>query len=443
MRVTARNLAEAANCRLDANRRLVPFRPFQGGIPGIRIWSPYWATLAAGIGVRSPGVAFRPDGKEVASAGLDCKVRLWDPNTLHELALLDHQQKVRSVAYSPDGKMLAAGLEDADGAVQLWDVTVSPPVPKGQPFPKGPCKGTRVAFSSDGRLAIGGGARDRSGFLILWDVMAGQQLAELHGYTHQVLGVAFSPDGKRLASANWGGTVRLWDVSGPMPTETDRRKNEGRAHSVAWSPDGKRLAAGVGGAYFLWDVTGPKLTKEGFWKTHLYAGQVVFTPDGKMLVVGNYYGRIRLVTLEELERLPGSNLDDSRAFSSEGRLFAFARPSYHVTGYLSGRPNVGLRQRVRRDGTWRGDSLSPKPKLPQFVYHNSLLAFAPGGETLATWKGGSKDWGRSVVVRLWPVRRGDTSIPQAKLDKKVMLVSSPWPSIQWAKCWLSAAKIRT
>jgi hypothetical protein len=154
-------------------------------------------------------VAFSPDGRLLASGSWDNTVKLWDVATGREVRTLrGHTDWVRSVAFSPDGRLLASG--SWDNTVKLWDVATGREVRtiRGHDI-----EVESVAFSPDGRrLASGSG----DGTVKLWDVATGQEVGTLRGYTDSALGwvlsVAFSPDGRRLASGSKDGTVRIWGV---------------------------------------------------------------------------------------------------------------------------------------------------------------------------------------------------------------------------------------
>ena len=238
-------------------------------------------------GVRS--VAFSPDGTLLASAGgegfqEDGTIKLWDVATHENIATLEgHTDPVFSVVFSPDGRLLASG--SGDGTVRLWDVATHENIAtlEGHEF-----EVASVAFSPDGTLLASASlsfsffdANSDDGTIKLWDVATKQNIATL-----QVIAtsVAFSPDGTTLASGTLDGTVELWDVA----TRENIATLEGHAYwvwSVSFSPDGTTLASGALGedaTIKLWDVA----TRENIATLQAPGVSVAFSPDGTTLASG-------------------------------------------------------------------------------------------------------------------------------------------------------------
>jgi WD40 repeat protein len=177
-------------------------------------------------------VACDPSGRYVATASQDKTVRLWDAATGQLRQVLSgHKDFVFAVAFSPDGGRLASASNDH--TARVWQVDDGLEVAKLHHRHSV----SAIAFCPDGRLATG--SEDSS--IRLWKIETGKELYVLQGHTGTVTGLTFDAVGRRLVSASVDGTVKLWDLATRQELMT--LAGGAAAAGVAFSPDGHRLAA--------------------------------------------------------------------------------------------------------------------------------------------------------------------------------------------------------
>ncbi|MFJ2830431.1 hypothetical protein ACIPC1_23190 [Streptomyces sp. NPDC087263] len=190
--------------------------------------------------------SFSPDGRTLATAGVQT-VRLWDVtdrNNPRALARLGgYMGSAGTAVFSPDGRTLATG---GNKKSMLWDIT-DPRRPSALDFAFASDSVPAHAFSPDGRiLATVNTANNTVRLLDMTDLRHPRQLALLTGYTRVVYTVAFTPDGRRLATGDADRKARVWDVGDPRQPEelANLTGNELDVPTVVFSPDGHTLATG-------------------------------------------------------------------------------------------------------------------------------------------------------------------------------------------------------
>ena len=235
-------------------------------------------------------VDWSPNGRLLAVASKG--VSIIDAQTLAEVRSLSTPHEVMSVAYSPDGSVVAAGLT-GDGSVRLWKTSDWSSLP-GLEGNSSSAIIYDLAFSPDGKMIASGGSDNT---ICLSRISDGKLLLTLPGHAGDVRDVAFSPDGQMIASASLDKTVRVWRVSDGTALLT-LRLFTGEVYGVAFSPDGQTLAsASIDHSVRLWRVSDGMLLRTielpGAWYT------VTFMPDGQTVAAGGSDNTIRVLRVSD------------------------------------------------------------------------------------------------------------------------------------------------
>ncbi len=321
-------------------------------------------------------VAFSPDGKVLASGSHDKTVKLWNVEIGQEIRTLTaHSDWVNSVAFSPDGKTLASGSRDK--TVKLWNIETGEEL---KTLTAHSDWVRLVAFSPDGKT-LASASKDKT--IKLWNAATGQEIKTLTGHSESVWSIAFSFDGKTLASGSGDKTIKLWNVQ----TGKEIKSFAGHSddiNSVAFSPDGKLLASGSSDKTIkLWDVASGKEIKTLAGHSEV-VWAVAFSPDGKTLASGSFDTNIKSWSVASGQQIKSFaepyGLILSVAFSPDGKTVA------------SGIHNRTVKLRNIETGQ----------EILSLRGHSSLIlsvAFSPDGRNLAS----GDHFG---YVKLWNIANG-------------------------------------
>jgi WD40 repeat protein len=317
-------------------------------------------------------LAFTPDGRSVLTAGWDGTVRVWDPGTSRErrrfgektgeVAYWARQGEIAGLAPTPDG--LGVVLGSWGDTMTVLDLATGK---QRRPFGDKQAAVMPVEVSPDGKRLL---TMSQSGPPTLWDLAAGKELCQFKGHEGQVTTAKFAPDGKTVTTASRDvvfisglangprgikdSTLRFWDVA----TGKERHRVEAAVVAMAYSPDGKTLATGTGMGEVQWrDAATGKVWRAV--KVHpSWVNSLAFSPDGRCLAsAGLREGTVYLwenASGLERGRFAGHRGDVNRvAFSPDGRTLASGGVDtsvllWDVTGL---RPGARSRERPMTDPT--------------------------------------------------------------------------------------------
>jgi RNA polymerase sigma factor (sigma-70 family) len=391
---------------------------FKSGPSELRLWDPATGRELRRLPQKGTAtcLAFSADGKTLAM-GLGPKgwdqpgdLVLWDASTFKEVRTLKgHTKWVTAAAFSPDGKTLFTGSYDAKP--RLWDAGAGKELA---------VLGTRLpvydaAFSSDGKLLVAQTGNITDHAIRVWDVATRKEVGRLAGHQSAVSVLAFSADGKSLASGSADATVGLWDLAARK--EVHRLEADGwGGTAIGFSADGRALlSGGMGSNAVAWDAKTAKEVRK-FDTGDGYFGRMAFSPDGKVVAS---WGRQRdsvglwdTATGKELRRLdPVPKWVNALAFSPDGSLLA--------VGTGQGPPYITVWEvRTGRLVHQMGGEGS------SWVWS---LAFSADGRTLASGHDDRR-------VRVWEVATGGQRFAFDHGDRAGALAFSPDGSLLASAC---------
>ncbi|MFY9556727.1 MAG: hypothetical protein WAV47_18605 [Blastocatellia bacterium] len=231
-------------------------------------------------------VAISPDGRLVASGFLYEGIKIWEVDSgLPLCALRGHSASVNSISFSPDSQCLASGSRDR--TIKLWDVYSGREI---RTLDGHDGEVRAVTFSPDG-VWLASGSTDST--VRLWRAITGREVQPMEGHERPVTSTVFSPDGRYIASGSLDRTIKLWGVDTGREIKTFEGHTQGVA-SLAYSPDGCLLASGGEDKMVrIWDV---ETTREIRTLTgHINdVTSVAFSPNGELVAGGSLGQTIRI-----------------------------------------------------------------------------------------------------------------------------------------------------
>lgn len=273
-----------------------------GGLDNtVRLWDLETLKLTKTLANRVQSVnsvALSPDGKIIATASNEKTIKLWSIELGQPiLTLSGHTEPINSIAFSPDGKVVVSGSSDM--TIKIWDVATGKLT---QTLEDNISSVDSVIFSPDGKFIASSSINN----LNLWNAKTGKLINNIEAKADWICSILFSPDSKTLAYIecwdgnsvqSWRKPVKLFDIqSGQIIMSLANHPK--RVYEIAFSPDGKYLASGSEDETIkLWNVKTAQLIKTFEGHTS-YISSIIFSPDGKTLISGSNNGVIKIWNIE-------------------------------------------------------------------------------------------------------------------------------------------------
>jgi serine/threonine protein kinase len=247
-------------------------------------------------------LAWSSDGKRIATASDDYTAQVWDALTgKHAITYHGHLSHVEGVAWSPNNTRIVSG--SADGTVQIWDATTGThiytyhghmPIYRPSAYQDHPWV-NRVSWSPDGMYIVSCDQTSDPKSIAtvqVWEVTTGKTVVTYRNHTNGVYAVAWSPDGKRIASAGYDRTLQIWDAMNGTTLIT--YKGNAFLFGLSWSPAGEYVAVGTtdNTVVVVDSINGKVLTTyQGHYN---WVKDVAWSSDGKRIASGSDDGMVRL-----------------------------------------------------------------------------------------------------------------------------------------------------
>ena len=236
-------------------------------------------------------VVYSHDGKYIASGGEDKNIKLWETDTGKLIKTFEHSAAIFSITFSPDGKYIASGshysshgtngyLNSGDSSLKMWDLVTGSEIWTFSGHTGGVYS---VAFSPDGKY-IASGSNDHT--IKLWDITKGKEVKTLSGHSNSVYSISYSPDGKYIASGSDDKTIKLWNVATGKILRTFFGHSK-EVNAVVFSPDGRQIVSGsFDNTIKVWNTANGKEIKT-FSGHSGHIEFIAFNLDGKSILSGS------------------------------------------------------------------------------------------------------------------------------------------------------------